>query len=75
MGVKAIIQTVEGGPETLIWGKAPKPVPSDNEILIRVHASAFNPADVGTREGRYLKENEKPKILGLECAGVVEYQA
>lgn len=70
--MRAITQEVPGGPETLTWGSAPEPVVGDRDVLIRVYATAFNPADVGVRNGTYLAEGEPPVILGLECAGVIE---
>lgn len=70
--MNAIIQQKPGGAETLEWGHANVPQPASSEVLIRVHATAFNPADVGSREGRYLSEGQQPTILGLECAGIVE---
>ncbi len=70
--MRAITQQVAGGPETLRWGTAHDPVPGDNDVLIRVYATAFNPADVAVRNGLYLDDGEPPVILGLECAGVIE---
>lgn len=67
-----ITQATPGGAETLRWGEVERPQPSEGEVLIRVHASAFNPADVGMRNGNYLEPEQKPIILGLECAGVIE---
>lgn len=70
--MRAITQQAPGGPETLTWGSAPDPVVGEDDVLIRVHAAAFNPADVSVRTGAYLGEGDAPVILGLECAGVVE---
>lgn len=69
--MRAVVQEQPGGPATLTWGDAPVPVPGEHDVLIAVHATAFNPADAGTREGRYLAPGESPAILGLECAGIV----
>lgn len=67
----AVTQQVTGGPETLKWSTVARPAPLPNEILIKVHATAFNPADAGGREGRFLAPGADPQILGLECAGVI----
>jgi len=48
----------------------PIPQPSANQVLIDVHATALNRADLLMRAGRY--PNQKNQItLGLEVAGVV----
>lgn len=70
--MRAVTQQEPGGPETLSWGHAGDPVVGERDVLIRVHATAFNPADVGARNGAYLAVGEPPVILGLECAGVIE---
>lgn len=46
--MKAIIMHAFGGPEVLQTGEAPKPVPKDGEILIRVKAAGagVNPVDL-----------------------------
>lgn len=43
--MKAIVYHRHGGPEVLEYADAPKPVPADNEVLIRVRAAALNPLD------------------------------
>ena len=51
----------------------PDPVPGDGEILIRVHASGINSADVLQRAGSYPPPPGAPQdIPGLECAGETE---
>jgi len=55
-----------------MWGEAPQPQIGADEVLIRVYATAFNPADVSVRKGTYLEAGEAPIVLGLECAGVIE---
>ncbi len=53
------------------WIEHPDPVPKDHEVLIDVHASAVNRADLVQRAGRYNPPEGASKILGLEAAGVV----
>lgn len=53
-------------------GDWPDPEPADDELLIRVHATALNRADLLQREGRYPPPPGASPILGLELAGVVE---
>src|SRR5829696_9083663 len=53
----------------------PAPTPAPNEVLVRVHASALNPADNGIAAGMLKQmglEYEFPVILGRDYAGVVE---
>ncbi len=53
--------------------EVPRPVPSTDELLVRVHASGVNRADVLQRRGRYAAPPGAPRdIPGLEFAGVVE---
>ena len=52
-----------------------KPAPADNEVLVRIHASSVNPADMICKGGaRILTGLRKPKItrLGTDFAGTVE---
>ena len=52
-----------------------KPAPADNEVLVRIHASSVNPADMICKGGaRIVTGLRKPKItrLGTDFAGTVE---
>jgi NADPH:quinone reductase-like Zn-dependent oxidoreductase len=63
-----------GGPEVLCYEAAPRPVPNEQEVLIRVHAAAVNPLDWKLRSGRFRISPPQtlPVILGFDVAGVVE---
>jgi NADPH:quinone reductase-like Zn-dependent oxidoreductase len=51
----------------------PDPVPGEGELLIRVHASGINGADIAQRAGHYPPPPGAPvDIPGLECAGETE---
>src|SRR6478609_7187954 len=51
----------------------PAPVPMAGEVLVRVHASALNRADLLQRKGSYpAPPGWPPDIGGLEYAGAVE---
>jgi NADPH:quinone reductase len=68
--MRAAIITRPGGPDVLEVQERPTPVPSDYEVLIRVHASALNRADLLQREGHYPAPPGAPAdIPGLEFAG------
>jgi NADPH2:quinone reductase len=71
--MRAAIITRPGGPEVLEIRDVPKPAPRDHDVLVCVHASALNRADVLQRMGRYPAPAGAPAdIPGLEVAGVVE---
>jgi NADPH:quinone reductase-like Zn-dependent oxidoreductase len=78
--MKAAVYTRYGPPEILQLREVPRPVPKDNEILIRVHATTVNRTDCGFRKPEYplivrsINGLFKPKrtILGSEFAGEIE---
>src|SRR5688572_20296982 len=43
--MKAILYTQYGTPEVLQYKEVDKPVPGDNDVLIKVHAASVNAAD------------------------------
>ena len=77
--MKAITRTTYGGPEVLEIKDIPKPVPKDNELLIRVHATTVNRTDCGILTGkpyiiRAFVGLAKPNdfVPGTDFAGQVE---
>lgn len=69
--MKAIICDTPGGPDVLRFGEAPDPQPADDELLVRVRATAVNRADLLQRRGGYPPPEGASPILGLELAGEV----
>jgi putative PIG3 family NAD(P)H quinone oxidoreductase len=69
--MQAVVFDKPGGPEELRISEVPDPVPGDHEVVIDVHATALNRADLLQRRGRYAPPPGATEILGLECAGVV----
>lgn len=69
--MKAILFDSPGDESVLYLGERDDPTPSENEVLIDVHATAVNRADLLQRRGLYPPPPEASDILGLECAGVV----
>ncbi|HEY8451898.1 MAG: NAD(P)H-quinone oxidoreductase [Micromonosporaceae bacterium] len=67
----AVTITRPGGPEVLAWSQVPDPVAGPGEVLIDIHASAVNRADLLQRAGHYPPPPGAPPYPGLECAGVV----
>ena len=77
--MKAIVNTVYGPPEVAQLMEVKKPVPTDNEVLIKVYTATVNRTDCGFRSAEYFVSRlfsglirPKNKILGNEFAGVIE---
>ncbi len=77
--MKAIVCTKQGPPEVLQLREVEKPVPNDNEVLVRVHASTVTIGDVILRKlhpllflPMRLFGVKRKKTPGHEFAGEVE---
>lgn len=82
--MRAALYRRYGGPDVVVVGEAPKPVPKRNEVLIRIHATTVNSGDWRARSldlprgfgffGRLAFGFRGPRqpILGGEFAGVIE---
>ncbi len=70
--MKAVLLKEPGGPEQLYLGDAPLPECEENEIMVKVKATAINRADTAQRRGMYPPPPGASSILGLEMAGEVE---
>ena len=72
--MKAIVHTKFGPPEVLQLKEVEKPIPQDNEVLIRIHASSVVKEDPDTRAAPGINGLRKPKhtILGQELSGEIE---
>ncbi|MDG1523829.1 MAG: NAD(P)H-quinone oxidoreductase [Hyphomicrobiales bacterium] len=67
--MKAIIVSEN---KELIWADSEKPEILDNEVLIKIKATAVNRADVVQKNGFYPPPLGASEILGLECSGIIE---
>jgi NADPH:quinone reductase-like Zn-dependent oxidoreductase len=67
--MKAIIYDKESKEEKLILQEVQKPLPSENEILVKVHSTAVNAADYRSMKMGLIPKN---KIFGADVAGTVE---
>jgi NADPH:quinone reductase-like Zn-dependent oxidoreductase len=77
--MKAIVYHRYGSPDVLKLEEVQKPIPRDDEVLVKVHAASVNDWDWGLLRGkpfvnRLLFGLLKPriKILGVDIAGRVE---
>jgi NADPH:quinone reductase-like Zn-dependent oxidoreductase len=77
--MRAVVHDRYGPPEVLRLEDVERPVPKDDEVLVRVHATTVNRSDCGWRSAkpfitRYFTGLRRPKrrILGSELAGEVE---
>lgn len=70
--MRAVVFDEPGGPETLRIQTVPRPEPGPGEVLIRVHATALNRADLLQRRGLYPPPPGQSDVLGLEVSGTVE---
>ena len=81
--MKAVVYETYGGPEVLRFTELPTPVPKDDEVLIRIHATTVSTADWRVRSldvpagfgllARLALGITRPRqpILGTELSGVV----
>ncbi|BBC38503.1 hypothetical protein SGFS_097970 [Streptomyces graminofaciens] len=72
--VRAMVVTPEGDDGRLDWRAVPAPVPRSGEVVVAVHASGVNRADLLQRRGKYVQEALRrpgPVVAGMEVAGEV----
>ena len=72
--MKAIVVHEYGGPEVLKLEDVPRPVPEENEILVKVIAAGVNPVDSAARSQKFAQflNIKLPAIPGYDIAGVIE---
>ncbi|KAI8525422.1 hypothetical protein RHMOL_Rhmol13G0229400 [Rhododendron molle] len=70
--MKAVVITTPGGPEVLQLQEVEDPEYGDDDVLIRVAATALNRADTLQRKGSYPPPKGASPFLGLECSGTAE---
>jgi NADPH:quinone reductase-like Zn-dependent oxidoreductase len=77
--MRAVVYERYGPPEVLRLEEVERPVPRDDEVLVRVRATTVNRTDAGLRSAevfisRFFTGLRRPKnrILGMEFAGEVE---
>jgi len=77
--MKAVVHDRYGPPEVLRLDEVERPVPKEDEVLVKIHASTVNRSDCGFRSAelfisRFFTGLVRPKrkSIGSELAGVVE---
>ncbi len=82
--MKAVVYTKYGSPDALQLSEIDKPIPKDNEILVKIHAATVTSGDVRLRASDFPALfwlparlifglfKPKKKILGHELSGIVE---
>jgi NADPH:quinone reductase-like Zn-dependent oxidoreductase len=83
--MKAILWTAYGPPDVLQLGEVEKPVPKDNEVLIRIHAATVTAGDCEMRSLKMplmlglpvriyagFRKPQRITIIGQELAGEIE---
>ena len=75
--MKAIVSEKYGPPESLQYLDVAKPIPKENQVLIKVHASSLNAADFEILRGAWTARFtglRKPgqRIPGSDVSGVIE---
>jgi NADPH:quinone reductase-like Zn-dependent oxidoreductase len=84
--LKAVVYDKYGPPDVLRLEEVPRPVPKDDEVLVKIHATTVNRLDVHTREAnrssgpavmvlsRLVSGVRRPRqrILGTEFAGEID---
>jgi NADPH:quinone reductase-like Zn-dependent oxidoreductase len=76
--VKAIVRTQYGSPDLLHFTEVERPIPTDNEVLIKLHAASVNPLDLFTMRGAPLirlipgLRTPKDRRIGVDVAGQVQ---
>lgn len=69
--MKALLVEEKDGTPVMSAGKAEKPEPAENELLVKIEATALNRADLLQKSGKYPPPKGASEILGLEMAGIV----
>ncbi len=84
--MKAIVHTKYGPPDELQLKEVEKPVPKDNEVLIRIHATTVTTSDCNVRNFTFVPKlfllparlfvfgvfRPRINILGIDLAGEIE---
>ena len=77
--MRAVVYDRYGPPDVLRLEDVERPVPKEDEVLVKIHATTVNRTDCGLRSAEYFisrfltgLRRPKRKILGMELAGEVD---
>ncbi len=77
--MRAVVYDRYGPPEVLRLEDVDRPVPGDDQVLVRIHATTVNRTDCGFRSAEFFVSRfftgvvrPRQRIPGMEFAGVVE---
>ncbi|KAF9609569.1 hypothetical protein IFM89_017208 [Coptis chinensis] len=70
--MKAVVITTPGGPEVLKLEEVETPGIGNNQVLIKVEATAISRADTYQRQGNHPPPPGASPYPGLECSGTIE---
>jgi threonine dehydrogenase-like Zn-dependent dehydrogenase len=71
--LKAVYITEHGDLDKLTYGELPDPMPSENEVVVRLNACGVNYIDVWVRRGLPFLRIPYPFTLGQEVGGEVDH--
>ena len=71
--MKAIVVDDNSPDRSLSWREVPDPTCGPDQVLVDIHATAVNRADLLQRSGNYPPPPGAPPYMGLEMAGVVRH--
>lgn len=69
--MKAITLKQLGSADNFLFSETETPVVNDNDILVKIHATAFNPIDYQMRSGANESKRMHSSILGREFSGTI----
>lgn len=69
--MKAVLIDENSADRQLVWGDTPAPTHGSDDVLVDVHATALNRADLAQRAGNYPPPPGASEVLGLEMAGTI----
>jgi len=69
--MKAMVLNEFGSADNLSLQDRDMPKVGDHDVLVKVHATSVNPADIGVRQGMFGAFKTPPLVLGFDVAGVV----
>lgn len=70
--MKALLIDEDSAQPVMKMGAFPTPEPEEDELLVKIKATALNRADLLQKAGKYPVPEGASPLLGLEMAGVVE---